>query len=35
VYARDAGLIERLRQRYDDVRDVAPDVTIPPMHEMS
>lgn len=35
VYARETGVIDRLRQRYFDVRDVEPEVAIPPMHEMS
>lgn len=35
VYAREAGVIDPVRQRYDDVRDVAPEVIIPPMHKMS
>lgn len=35
VYALDPAVIDRLRHGYDDVRDVVPEIAIPPVHEQS
>lgn len=35
VYARDVAVLDRIRQIYHDVRDVSPEVVIPPAHEES
>lgn len=35
VYARDPAVIDRVRRQYDDVRDVVPEIAIPPVHEQS
>jgi hypothetical protein len=35
VYARNPAVIDRLRHVYDDVRDVVPEIAIPPVHEQS
>jgi hypothetical protein len=35
VYARDPSVIARLRRTYHDVRDVVPEIVIPPVHEQS
>jgi hypothetical protein len=35
VYARDVAVLDRIRQRYHDVRDISPEVVIPPVHEES
>lgn len=35
VYARDQAVIDGLRCNYDDVRNVEPEVALPPVHEES
>lgn len=35
VYAQDSAPLHRLRDRFNDVRDVIPEVAIPPLHERS
>ena len=35
IYARDPTVIERFRDHYPDMRDVVPEVGIPPLHERS
>jgi hypothetical protein len=35
VYADDPTVIERVRRTYRDVRDVVPEIPIPPVHEQS
>jgi len=35
VYARDRRVIDDLRRYYDDVRDVDPEIALPPVHEQS
>lgn len=35
VYARNPAVIDRLRHEYDDVRDVVPEIAIPPVHVQS
>jgi hypothetical protein len=35
VDARDPAVIDLMRREYDDVRDVVPEIAIPPVHEQS
>jgi hypothetical protein len=35
VYARDHVVTDGLRHNYDDVRDVEPEIALPPVHEQS
>ena len=35
IYARNTAVIDRMRRRYEDVRDIVPEMALPPVHEKS